>query len=315
MRQLLCLLSLSGAAVAQTGFEGPVLGLVHDSSRGEVMRISGIPGSSRLVAVGAHFEAAAVHAGRGWVLGRTGANEPLVFGTGAVPVQGSLGGAQKIVFSESGLAAAAWYPNQDVVQIVGGLPAQPAVKREFAVGQADSLAISDDGRVLAVRQGSEVVILGGAAPHVTRAHGDVSIDDPPATSRRSALVDGAVDVRFAAGSEDLVIAAQNTVLLWHSTAKAPRVIAEGFDGVRAAWLSPDRVSLYAVQGQALIVRELASNATATYNCACHPDRISLLATPKTFLISAGAGEPLWLFEAGASPRILFVPAPAAEAIQ
>lgn len=316
MRRLLCFLSLTGAAMAQTGFEGPVLGLVHDRSHGEVMRISGIAGSARMVGMGARFEAAAVHAGRGWVLGRTGADQLLVFGADAVPVQGSLRGAQQIVFSETGAAAAAWYPNQGVVQIIGGMPGQPAVAREFAVDQADGLAVSDSGKVIAVRVGGEVVLLGAGAPHVSRSRGGVVIDDPPpSTDRRSAQVDGAVEIRFVGGSKDLLIASSKAVLLWHSAVKAPLVLADGFDGLRAAWLSPDRASLYAAQGQSLVVREMASNTTATYNCTCHPDRVSPQATPNTFLISAAAGEPLWLFEGGASPRIVFVPAPAAEAIQ
>jgi len=315
MRRLLFMVSLAAISMAQTGFEGPVLGLVQNPTGGELMRINGIAGSARLVSLGIRFEVAAVHAGRGWVVGRTTAGQPLVFGSGAVPVLGSRLDVQKVVFSESGAVAAAWYPNQGVVQIVGGFPDQPAVAREFAVDQADSLAVSDNGRVLAVRAGNEVLMLGGVAPHVSRSGDSAVIDDPPGPGRESAMVDGAVDIRFIEGSKDLVIAASKAVLLWHSTAKAPRVMSDGFDGLRAAWVSSDLRSLYAAQGQSLAVRDLGSNATATYNCTCHPDRITPLASQNTFLISAAPGEPLWIFEAGANRRIIFVPAAAAEANQ
>ena len=314
MHRLLIFLSLAGVAMAQTGFEGPVLGLVQDAAHGEVMRIEGAAGSARLVGVGARFEVAAVHAGRGWVLGRTASDQPLIFGANGVPVEGSLRGAKAVVFSESGSVAAAWYPDLGVVQIIGGMPGAPAVSQELAVDQADGLAVSDNGRMLAVRTASEILVLGGVVQHPSHVHGDAGPNETDAV-RQTAAVSGAVDIRFVSGSRDLLIATPASVLVWRPAAKAPAVVAEGFDGLRAAWLSPDRKSLIGVQGQSVLVRELGSGSTATYECSCRPDRLVPLAAQNTLLISAAQGEPLWVFEAGTNRRILFIPARAVEAGQ
>ena len=232
----------------------------------------------------------------------------------AFPSRARSKGAKNVVFSESGIVAAAWYPDQGVVQIVGGLPGAPAVVGEFAADQADGLAVSDNGRMLAVRTPTEVLVLGGVVQHPPRVHGDAGPDEPD-PARQAAAVGGAVDIRFVAGSRDLLIATSKSVLLWRTTAKAPVIVAEGFDGLRAAWLSPDRHSLYGVQGQLVLVRELGSGSTSTYACSCRPERLVPLAAQNIFLISAAAGEPLWVFDAGANRRILFVPARATEAKQ
>jgi hypothetical protein len=309
---MLMLLAVAGTMLAQTSFKGPVLGFAFDAKSGEVVRMDGVLGAARQVGLGGTFAAAAVSARTGWVLGSAGADQPLVFG--GTPVPGSLNGARAVVFSELGSAAAAWYPNPGLVQVLTGFPGQPAVTREFAVEQADGLAVSDNGRLVAVRAGNEVSLLGGA-PYASRSKDRVSIDDPPATNRQSAVVDGPVDVRFVEASQDLLISTPAAAWVWPSAAKQPQMLAGGFDGLRAVWLSPDGMSLYGAQGQSIFVRDLPSGNTTTYACTCQPDRWTPLATPNTFLISAQPGEPLWIFEAGSTPRILFVPARTAEAIQ
>ena len=173
-----------------------------------------------------------------------------------MPVAGSLEGAQHVVFSESGEASpppgirirGSYRSSADCRGTRGGA----GVRGD----QADGLAVSDNGRVLAVRTLDRS---GGARRRsystVSRSTAEVGPDEPD-PARQAAAVGGAVDIRFVAGSRDLLIATSKSVLLWRTTAKAPVIVAEGFDGLRAAWLSPDRQSLYGVQGQLVLVREL-----------------------------------------------------------
>ena len=150
MNRLVLILTTAGVCVAQNGFNGPSLGLIRDEANGEIHRIAGIAGAARMVPAEGQLAVAAVHAGREWVLGSAGGEQPLVFGAERTPVKSSRKGAAKVVFSETGSAAAAWFPDVRVVQVITGLPNAPAVKQEYDVefSSLDGLAVNDGGRMV-----------------------------------------------------------------------------------------------------------------------------------------------------------------------
>jgi len=298
MNRLVLFLTASGVCLAQNGFNGPTLGLIHDEASGEIRRIAGIAGAARIVPAEGQSAVAAVHARREWVLTCSGAGQPVVFGVPGIPVKSSRLGATKIVFSETGTAAAAWFPDVLVVQIITGLPNAPSVRRELDVefSSVDGVAVADSGVMAAVRSGSEVVVLG--------------------SDERRASIASVADVRFIERSRDLLVTTAGSVLLWRSTKDVPETLADGFEGLRAAHLAYDRKHLVAAVEKAILVRDLGTGESSDYPCQCRPSRLERLAGNGLFLISAAAGEPLWLFDAdGKPPRLVFVPAKATEVRQ
>ena len=106
------------------------------------------------------------------------------------------------------------------------------------------------------------------------------------------------------------------MLLWRALKDAPETLADGFEGLRAAYLTYDRKQLVAATEKAILVRDLGSGEVSKYPCQCRPTRLDRLAPNGLFLVSSAKGEPLWLFDGGGEqPRLVFVPAKAAEVRQ
>ncbi len=83
----------------------------------------------------------------------TGALMLLTPATGVTAhVNGAASGANRIVFSPSGTAAALWFSANDHIQVVSGLAAAPTVRdvdASFLGGDPTGLAVSDDGQWVA----------------------------------------------------------------------------------------------------------------------------------------------------------------------
>ncbi|MDP9114650.1 MAG: hypothetical protein M3O20_13355 [Acidobacteriota bacterium] len=79
-------------------------------------------------------------------------------------VNGAASGADRIVFSPNGTAAALWFPGSDHIQVVSGwaAPAVRDIDASFLGGDPAALAVSDDGQWVAGAWSSNVYAFGPA---------------------------------------------------------------------------------------------------------------------------------------------------------
>jgi len=148
------LLFFSAAAWGQIA--GPLLGWVPDGDR--IRPIYGIPASAAVghsIRGGRDLRLIAVSPRQDYVLA-TAANsgEALVItgGDHSAPIRGVAAGADRIVLSPTGSAAALWFSATNRIQILSGLPAAPKVREldaTFLASPPLALAVSDDAQWLA----------------------------------------------------------------------------------------------------------------------------------------------------------------------
>src|SRR5579864_7882013 len=144
--------------------QGPELGLVFDSAKGELRQILGIPGVAvRKVAVSPLGD---------YVLAIGGEhNDAMVFAVGRNPlvVSGADRGAEQIALSVGGKSAALYYKQTNRIEVVAGFPGEPKVTAEYSLSSGQTLtamAISDDGKMVLAAAGGRVfqVTTGGETP-------------------------------------------------------------------------------------------------------------------------------------------------------
>ena len=145
------------AASAPAQVSGPVMGYLPDN--GALRTLYGIPASGWVgdaVAPDRALSLIAMSPDQSRALAiaaDTGALMLLTPATGVTAhVNGAASGADRIVFSPSGTAAALWFSANGHVQVVSGLAAVPAVRdidASFLGGDPASFAVSDDGQFVA----------------------------------------------------------------------------------------------------------------------------------------------------------------------
>lgn len=299
----MALLFAATGAGQQTGtLAGPVLGMVFQNGTGAIRPLLGISGSSRLgaaldsgpalaQAAAAGTFALAVEADNGAAL--------LITAGGRSPLAGVPAGANRVVLSPSGTAAAFYFNQSQTAYILSGLPGSPNVAGQVVTGsQPTVLALSDDAStLLTVEQSgrdrmSLVSYTGGQAatlwfgPHIR-------------------------DVQFNPGSQTALMVEPDAVAMV-SNASGAQVIAgaqDGLAGVMAAAVSGDGTKVFiAMQSGQVMVRDLQSKAQTLISCACQPTTLARLRGNAVFRLNEiGAGAPLWLLDSdGSAPRILFV---------
>ncbi len=163
------------AVSASAQVSGPVMGYLPDN--GALRTLYGIPGSGWVGAAVAPDRALSLiemspDQSRALAIAAdTGALMLLTPATGVTAhVNGAASGANRIVFSPSGTAAALWFSANDHIQVVSGLAAAPTVRDidvSFLGGAPAGLAVSDDGQWVAGAWSSNVYAFGpagGAAP-------------------------------------------------------------------------------------------------------------------------------------------------------
>jgi hypothetical protein len=279
----------------------PVLGYVPDAGR--IRPVYGLPASA---AVGSALDQSrelariAVSPGQDYVLATAAdTGEALLIAPGglAARLDGVAAGADRIVMSPSGSAAALWFSATSHLQIVSGLPSAPSVldiDAAFRGAAPDALAISDDGQWLAGSWPDGVYAL-GAAGQVNRL---------PLAGAVSALA-------FFHRRQDLAIATPTAILtiadvggsavpavVYDSTASplSPLAIAISFDNRRLA--EADRA------GSVLSV-DLSSGVSASFDCGCAPEGLFAMGGSIFRLTGLDPGT-VKLFDA-AIGDVLFVP--------
>jgi len=301
------------ALLAQQGtVSGPVSGYVFDARGHSLRTIRGIPGAS-LVGDPVDFGTAVTAA---WVSPRldsalilTAGSAPRIFSLdGSRPTERTADGLiapERAIFSPSGTALALLTSGS--ARIYNGLPDAPvfagtielpaertgtpgglsyAKNRHFAAGPA---AVSDDGLYLLYTSGDAVELLGVA--------GD--------SRKLTAAASGALPVFAPGGHDAAVIDAQGVALFTDATGAATVRRLPGIAGVRGADFSADGKRLF-VAGTGVTTLDMASGDRSELACNCRPAGLSRMGG--SYRLNELGTDPLWLLDASAEPRIVFVPA-------
>uniref|UniRef100_Q02BY3 Uncharacterized protein n=1 Tax=Solibacter usitatus (strain Ellin6076) TaxID=234267 RepID=Q02BY3_SOLUE len=306
------LVSASLAACAlygQTGtLQPPSAGFVFDQSSQVLRRVQGIPGAS-LIGAGVDFgfpiTAATVSPRMDSVLVVAADATPHLFrvdGVSAVETQVSgLSAPDRVAFSPSGTAAALY--SESGVQVIKGLPVAPVVTATIRLRitsklrrtALDSLAVSDDGAYLLYAAGGPVELVGVA--------GDSRklLDAPP----------GAL-VAFAPGGHDAAVFHGGILTIFQDLiGAATRRDIQGVSAPSALAFASDGRTLFAASERirGIYSIEATTGNTSTLSCDCAPT--TLITMGSFFRLNELGDGPLWLLDASAAPRLVFVPAKSA----
>jgi hypothetical protein len=304
-------MALAAAASAQQGaIDGPVSGFVFDSNARSLRMIRGIPGAA-LIGGPVDFKQDLT---RAWVA--PGLDSALVVTADGAARAFRLDGAkaaeiaaaglvapERVVYSPSGTAMA--LVTAGSVRIYSGLPGAPTVTgtvalpadRTVAAGPRAKLqrpgggpiAVSDDGRYLLYGNGPVVELM-----------------DANGNTRTLTEASAAAIPTFAPRGHDAAVTDKESVALFQDVAGAATVRRlPGISGARAATFSPDGNRLF-VAGASLVSLDVAGNERAELSCDCRVSGLTRMGS--VYRLTELGNGPLWLLDAAAEPRVVFVPA-------
>lgn len=298
--------------VAGATIQGPELGFVFDSAKGAVRPILGIPGAAVLgqpLALGADVRKVAISPLGDYVLAIAGEhNQAMVFVTShsplaAVLVQGADRGADQIVISAAGKAAALYYKAGSRIEVVTGLPAAPKVTSELYLSAGETLsaiAVGDDGHTVLAGAGDRVfeAAAGGEVP-VLADLGHVAAISIPAAGTALVADSGHNQIYrvegLGAGIDSAILAGPKDGI------STPVAVALSQDGTRAIVANG--------KSRSVSIINLKTEAVSTVACGCTPSGLDRLGGNETFRLTEMSSRPMWLLDiGGTAPRVLFVPA-------
>lgn len=296
--------------LAQQGaISGPVAGYVFDARTQSLRTIRGVPGASVIgdaVDFGAPVTAVWTSPGLDSALAVTGDGVAHIYRLDAGRASDlhapGLAPPERVVFSPSGTALALVTPGS--VRIYKGLPGAPVVtgtvelpgrpipatpRGKLRSPGAGPVAVSDDGMYLLYGTGDAIEVLG--------ALGDsYKLTDAAETAT---LV-------FAPGGHDAAVIDARAVALFTDVAGAATVRRlPGIAGLRGAAFSTDGKRLF-IAGATVTSIDVASGDRTGIACNCRPSTMARMGT--TYRLTDFGTGPLWLLDAAAEPRIIFVPA-------
>ncbi len=232
----------------------------------------------------------------------------LRFGSDGVPAASAINGALPdvdwIAFSPSGTAAVLYSSAVGRFQAIRGLPGAPAIGTVFdAAALPDALlsaAISDDGAALLLAFARTVYLAAesGGIELVSATAGE-----PAAVFFRSSR-DGAIADR-GTGSVALLRSGPTPVL---------RPLASGLDRLGDIYPAFDGASVFVTRpaAQELAIIDVTTAEVLHYALPVTPEHLFPLRNRDTFLLSAGPGQPGWVFLRNGTDGItIAIPAPAA----
>jgi len=301
---------------------GPVLGYIWDASSQGLRPIQGLPGASIVGAAtisaagrSAAFIATASSAvsGMALFLDANGGVFQAPLSGGAMTQVANIPGANALVLSSAGgysLITGESISGSNIASVISGLPLSPAVRTLDVSGLAPIAggAASDTGTVaLAVgsgQSGASVVAFTGQ-----------SAGAQVATARSFG------GMQFVPGSDELVVADGGTGALTAishvSTTPASATLspAGAIASPVALDITPSGRWVVAANhaGDVLRIDLTGAVAVTTLHCSCLPSQVQAMrgstAGTTVRLVTTGGG-PLWIVDAGgATPRVLFIPAP------
>ena len=239
----------------------------------------------------------------------TGALMLLTPATGVTArVNGAATGADRIVFSPSGTAAALWFSEGGRLQVVSGLAAAPSVRNidaSFLSGDPAGLAVSDDGQWVAGAWSSNVYAFG--------PYGSPSALPVAGPAEALCFFHGRADVAVITASQVVIVsdiggAAVPNVIYSKpndSPDTAPVQVAAGF-----AVSFDNRYLAIAGNLGALATFDLTAGTSVGGNCNCSPGGLDGMGGSVFRLTGVNDGA-LKVFDA-ASNDVWFVPIAAAE---
>ena len=309
MRMLVSACLAACALYGQPGaLQPPTAGFVFDQSSQVLRRVQGVPGAS-LIGAGVEFgfpiTVATVSPRMDSALVVAADSTPHLFhldGASAVevPVSG-LATPERVVFSPSGTVAALYSDSN--VQVIKGLPGAPIVAATIRVRAnsklrrpgLESLSVSDDGAYLLYASGGPVELIGVA--------GDSRklLDAPP----------GAL-VAFAPVGHDAAVFHGGTLTIFQDViGAATRRDVQGVSAPSALTFANDGRMVFAAseRTRGIYAIDAATGTTSALSCDCAPTTLSAMGS--FFRLNELSDGPLWLLDASAAPRLVFVPAKSA----
>jgi hypothetical protein len=301
--------ALTSAAFGQ--LRGPVLGYVPDGSSLRAMH--GIPAAGAVgdaLSAGRHLALVEVSPSQTLALATASdTGELLVLTPNAddsglltASVSGATAGANKIVFSPSGTAAALWFSSTGHIQILQGLASAPTVRdldASFVGGDPAALAVSDDGqwaigawsnKVYAFGPNSQVNVLpvDGGAQALCFFHSKAAVAVFTPTQ--------IVTISDLAGSTVPTVLWSQSAAAAASSAPIAAGLAVSFDNAHLT---------VAGSTGALFTFDLATGAGVAADCGCAPTGLSGLGGSVVRLTGVNAGA-VKVFDA-ATNEVWFVP--------
>jgi DNA-binding beta-propeller fold protein YncE len=221
----------------------------------------------------------------------------------ATSVRGAEPSPDAIALSPRGGAAALYYKDRDLIQVLAGLRTSPRVSAElyFSAGkQPATIAVSEDGRAVLAAVDRTVYWVSGS--------GDVPLlmGLPKITA-----------IAFTVGHTALVAdGAKNQVYRVHAatTAADIEVIAGPKEGVNrpvALALSRDNRHAFVANAKAggIVKLDLTEKtAVEKISCGCAPAVLDRLGDGDVFRLTEASERPMWVLDASANKsRVVFVP--------
>lgn len=306
---ILCAVGAAALAAQQGSINGPLAGYVFDGRTKALRTIHGIPGASMLgetVDFGTQPASVWVSPKSDSALVVDASGAPHVFrldaGRAVERTTEGLVAPERAVYSPSGTALAVITPGS--VRIYQGLPdaptvsgtielpadrGAPAVRGKRPRPGLGPVAVSDDGKYLLYGNADAVELLGVA--------GD---------SRQLTTAAPGATVLFAPGGRDAAVIDAQAIALFHDAAGAATVRRlPGVTGIRGADFSPDGKQLF-IAGSAVRSIDTATGDSIEIACNCRPT--GLVRMGSAFRLNDLGSGPIWLLDAAADPRIVFVPA-------
>jgi len=316
----------SCAALAQNQVNGPNLNGLFDPSSGVIRRIIGTPGAAHFgppIQPGFRIASAIFSPdGRYALAVRDSDRQVFVLSFASLEpaysaISGLVSADGHIVISPGGAAAAVCIDGCRTIMRLAGLPDSPVAAGTVVFDRVDTLAIDDNGALLAAAaDGAGASLLYSGKDGATRVIGH-------AGSLRGLAIsaDGNTGLfaDAAAGTlvriDDLPGAATFTTIAGAD---------QGIAGPIGVAISRSGRLAFAALESSIVAVDLPNAAPSTnatrLDAPCAITGLDYLAGDAVLRLTADAGAPLWLFDADSSqPRFVFVPAPASaplpEAIQ
>jgi hypothetical protein len=222
-------------------------------------------------------------------------------------------GADRIVMSPAGTAAAFYDRQSRSVQIVSGLPAARKVRGPIPLDKLSGLITS-----MAVNDAGDSLLVGVSE----QSGGALHLAGPSRNLRKITAAGRVASIAFLPESNDAVIADhdRNQVVLIRDIVKSPEtsVLGGEQDGIvqpASVAASRDGLSIYVTSSQRRRVTELptALGRPSFVDCDCRPGLLTPLAGNAVFGLSAASDSPFFIYDgdqetdAGLDPRIVLVP--------
>jgi hypothetical protein len=270
--------------------------------------VVGIPGAATVgSAVAMDFTPSAMAAGAGTLLAASaddGTLRVLKVHERALEsrvVEGAIAAPDRIVLSPSARAALLCDSKSAVLQVITGLPDQPAAGRELRFAElpnanAWKLAVSDDGARFAIGSGASIWLAEtGGNRTASRLQTDVGmVAFRPDSAEAVALLSDGVVVRITAAGAEAV---------------GQIAGAAGLDAV-GLQVSPDGKRAFVAYAQgSLAVVEAGAPETALTNCGCKPAALIQANRTALYRLNELSDSPLLFWDVSPPvPRLWFVPA-------